>query len=192
MQGLAIRIAKTLNRLFNRAGQVWADRYHSHVLRTRREVADSKMYGITGFARDILDIADNLQRALDAIPAEARETADPGIMAFIEGVELTERGARVLSVSTDIGQGAITVFSQMAAYALGLPLDDVEVAENDTSKVPDSGPTVASRTTMVVGGTITKAALAMARILQSYVAEVHGVPAEEVACERGIFSARAK
>src|SRR5437762_4857999 len=59
--------------------------------RTRREVADSKMYGITGFARDILDIADNLQRALDAIPAEARETADPGIMAFIEGVELTER-----------------------------------------------------------------------------------------------------
>ena len=44
-----------------------------------------------GFARDILDIADNLQRALDAIPAEARETADPGIKAFIEGVELTER-----------------------------------------------------------------------------------------------------
>ena len=59
--------------------------------RTRREVADSKTYGITGFARDILDIADNLQRALDAIPAEARETADPGIKAFIEGVELTER-----------------------------------------------------------------------------------------------------
>jgi molecular chaperone GrpE len=59
--------------------------------RTRREVADSKTYGITGFARDILDIADNLQRALDAIPVEAKETADPGIKAFIEGVELTER-----------------------------------------------------------------------------------------------------
>lgn len=59
--------------------------------RTRREVADAKMYGITGFARDILDIADNLQRALDAIPAEAKATADPGIKAFIEGVELTER-----------------------------------------------------------------------------------------------------
>ena len=50
-----------------------------------------KTYGITGFARDILDIADNLQRALDAIPAEAKETADPGLKAFIEGVELTER-----------------------------------------------------------------------------------------------------
>jgi molecular chaperone GrpE len=59
--------------------------------RTRREVADSKIYGITGFARDILDIADNLQRALDAIPAEAKANADPGIKAFIEGVELTER-----------------------------------------------------------------------------------------------------
>ena len=57
----------------------------------RREVADARTYGITGFARDILDIADNLQRALDAIPAEAKETADPGIKAFIEGVELTER-----------------------------------------------------------------------------------------------------
>src|SRR3954451_17844026 len=59
--------------------------------RTRREVADSKTYGITGFARDILDIADNLQRALDAIPPEARETADPGIKGLIEGVDLTER-----------------------------------------------------------------------------------------------------
>ena len=46
--------------------------------RTRREVADAKIYGITGFARDVLDIADNLQRALDAVPAEARATADPG------------------------------------------------------------------------------------------------------------------
>ena len=59
--------------------------------RTRREVADARTYGITGFARDILDIADNLQRALDAVPAEAKETADPGLKALIEGVELTER-----------------------------------------------------------------------------------------------------
>jgi len=59
--------------------------------RTSREVADARLYGITGFARDILDIADNLQRALDALPAEARDTADPGLKALIEGVELTER-----------------------------------------------------------------------------------------------------
>lgn len=59
--------------------------------RTSKEVADSKLYGITGFARDVLDIADNLQRALDAVPAEARAAADPGLTSLIEGVELTER-----------------------------------------------------------------------------------------------------
>jgi molecular chaperone GrpE len=59
--------------------------------RTSREVADARTYGITGFARDVLEIADNLQRALDAVPAEARAAADPGLKALIEGVELTER-----------------------------------------------------------------------------------------------------
>jgi molecular chaperone GrpE len=59
--------------------------------RTQREVADARTYGIAGFARDILDIADNLQRALDAVPAEAKASADAGLMGLIEGVELTER-----------------------------------------------------------------------------------------------------
>jgi len=59
--------------------------------RTKREVSDAKTYGITGFARDVLEIADNLQRALDAVPPEARAAADPGLKALIEGVELTER-----------------------------------------------------------------------------------------------------
>src|SRR6202790_611593 len=52
--------------------------------RTTREVADARTYGISAFARDVLDIADNLQRALDAIPAEARAAADPGLKALIE------------------------------------------------------------------------------------------------------------
>ena len=59
--------------------------------RTAKEVADARTYGITGFARDVLDIADNLQRALDAVPAETRESADPMLKALIEGVVLTER-----------------------------------------------------------------------------------------------------
>ncbi|MBI3701382.1 MAG: nucleotide exchange factor GrpE [Afipia sp.] len=59
--------------------------------RTAKEVADARAYGITGFARDVLDIADNLQRALDAVPQEARDAADPGLKALIEGVEITER-----------------------------------------------------------------------------------------------------
>src|ERR1051325_8886910 len=59
--------------------------------RTAREVSDARTYGISGFARDVLDIADNLQRALDAVPSETRAAADPGLKALIEGVELTER-----------------------------------------------------------------------------------------------------
>ena len=59
--------------------------------RTTREVADARAYGITGFARDVLDIADNLQRALDAVPADMRANADPGLKALLEGVELTEK-----------------------------------------------------------------------------------------------------
>jgi REP-associated tyrosine transposase len=51
MQGLAIRVAKTLNRLFSRGGQVWADRYHAHVLRTRREAANALRYVLGNFAR---------------------------------------------------------------------------------------------------------------------------------------------
>src|SRR5476651_2687572 len=59
--------------------------------RTSKEVADARIYGITGFARDVLDIADNLQRALDAVPADTKAAADPVLKALIEGVELTER-----------------------------------------------------------------------------------------------------
>lgn len=59
--------------------------------RTAKEVTDARTYGITAFARDVLDIADNLQRALDAVPEETKAAADPGLKALLEGVELTER-----------------------------------------------------------------------------------------------------
>ncbi|MCL6705746.1 nucleotide exchange factor GrpE [Pseudomonas sp. R2.Fl] len=59
--------------------------------RTERDVKDAKTYAVTGFARDMLAVSDNLRRALDAIPAEAREAADAGLAALIEGVEMTER-----------------------------------------------------------------------------------------------------
>jgi molecular chaperone GrpE len=59
--------------------------------RTERDVKDAKSYSVAGFARDMLAVSDNLRRALDAIPAEAREAADAGLAALIEGVEMTER-----------------------------------------------------------------------------------------------------
>jgi molecular chaperone GrpE len=59
--------------------------------RTEREVADARAYAITNFARDMLTVADNFQRAIDSVPAEAREAGDPALKALVEGVELTER-----------------------------------------------------------------------------------------------------
>ena len=59
--------------------------------RTEREVADAKIYGVTSFARDMLTFADNLRRALDAVPVPSREAADAPLQSFIEGIDLTER-----------------------------------------------------------------------------------------------------
>lgn len=64
----------------------------------------------------------------------------------------------VLAASTEIGQGTNTMFSQVAADALGIPLDLIRVETPDTSRVPNSGPTVASRTCMIVGGLVRQAA----------------------------------
>jgi molecular chaperone GrpE len=59
--------------------------------RTEREVVDARLYGVTTFARDILTVADNMHRALNALDAELREQADAGVKALLDGVELTER-----------------------------------------------------------------------------------------------------
>jgi len=59
--------------------------------RTDKQVDDARVYGIANFARDILGMADNMRRALDAVTPELRESADTAVKALIEGVELTER-----------------------------------------------------------------------------------------------------
>ena len=80
-------------------------------------------------------------------------------LASVASLELTDDGRiRVLTASTEMGQGTKTIFPQLVADALGVEYDDVEIAPQDTSIVPDSGPTVASRTAMVVGGLLINAA----------------------------------
>jgi len=80
-------------------------------------------------------------------------------LASVASVELTDVGRiRVLTASTEMGQGTKTIFPQLVADALGVEYDEVEIAPQDTSIVPDSGPTVASRTAMVVGGLLIRAA----------------------------------
>ncbi len=60
--------------------------------RTAREVSDARQYAVTSFARDMLTVADNLKRAIAAVPAELRDGDNKAVSAFIEGVEVTLRG----------------------------------------------------------------------------------------------------
>ncbi len=59
--------------------------------RTEREVTEARLYGAASFARDLLGVADNMRRALDAVSPEMRASAEAGVKALIDGVELTER-----------------------------------------------------------------------------------------------------
>src|SRR5690349_19987404 len=58
--------------------------------RTAREIEDARHYAVTGFARDVLEVADNLGRALASVPQEARET-DEAVRNLMLGVEMTQR-----------------------------------------------------------------------------------------------------
>jgi CO/xanthine dehydrogenase Mo-binding subunit len=140
--------------------------------------------------REGLDLPALLDRALDLSDFRARraefDRANPaspikrgiGLATFMHGAGFTGSGedhlasvveveadgagrVRVLAASTEIGQGTTTVFAQIASDALGIGYDDVEVAQPDTSLVPDSGPTVASRTCMVVGRLVESAAVGL-------------------------------
>lgn len=71
----------------------------------------------------------------------------------------------VLAASTEIGQGTNTIFTQIAAEALGLDFDSIVIDQPDTGKVPNSGPTVASRTSMVVGKLVESAVLGLKQTL---------------------------
>jgi CO/xanthine dehydrogenase Mo-binding subunit len=81
-------------------------------------------------------------------------------------MEATSNGTvHVLAGSTEMGQGTNTIFSQIAADALGLDCDQIKILQPDTAHVPNSGPTVASRTAMIVGKLVESAALQLKKTL---------------------------
>jgi CO/xanthine dehydrogenase Mo-binding subunit len=84
----------------------------------------------------------------------------------VVGAEATPEGrVKILAASTEIGQGTNTIFAQIAAEALGLNYDLIEVSQPDTAQVPNSGPTVASRTCMIVGKLVESAVLGLKQTL---------------------------
>jgi len=92
-------------------------------------------------------------------------------LASLASIELGSDGRiRILVAATEMGQGTKTIFPELVASELGVPIDDVMLAPVDTSIVPNSGPTVASRTAMVVGGLLVQAS----RRLRSTVEDRNG------------------
>lgn len=84
----------------------------------------------------------------------------------VVSAEATAEGkVQILAASTEIGQGTNTIFSQIAAEALGLDFDMIDIVQPDTGRVPNSGPTVASRTSMVVGKLVESAVTALKQTL---------------------------
>ena len=87
-------------------------------------------------------------------------------LASEAALEATPEGrVRVLAGSTEMGQGTKTIFTQIAAEALGIACDQIDVVQPDTADVPNSGPTVASRTAMIVGALVESAGRAMRETL---------------------------
>src|SRR5579862_2333375 len=126
-----------------------------------------------------------------------------GIAAFLHGAGFTGSGERYLSSvvgvegradggvsvlvsSTEFGQGTNTVLCQIAAETLGLPYEEVEIAQPDTKGVPNSGPTVASRTAMVVGKLVASAARGIEETLRSsgMLRETHTAGEFRAACKK--------
>jgi CO/xanthine dehydrogenase Mo-binding subunit len=113
---------------------------------------------------------------------QARRKKGIGIASFLHGAGFTGSGERflgsvvgveagrdgtlrILVSSTEFGQGTNTVLCQIVAEALGLRYEDVSIAQPDTHEVPNSGPTVASRTVMVVGKLVQSAAVGIRNTL---------------------------
>ncbi|WP_173934453.1 nucleotide exchange factor GrpE [Chelativorans sp. Marseille-P2723] len=89
-EDVLLRLAQENEELKERALRLAADMENLRK-RTQRDVAEARTYGIANFARDMLGVSDNLQRALQAVPDEAKAEAEPRLMALVEGVEMTER-----------------------------------------------------------------------------------------------------
>ncbi len=121
-----------------------------------------------------------------------------GVGLGAEGKRLDRAGAyvqveadgtiRVFIGNTEMGQGARGVIAQIVSETLAAPYDKIHVNRADTSRVPDSGPTVASRTTVMSGGAVMNACRSIRNSLETAVAAILNCEPEQViADERGFF-----
>jgi CO/xanthine dehydrogenase Mo-binding subunit len=163
-------------------------------LRMRNFIHEGETLAFGQVVREKVDMERLLRRAFEVTDYTAKRARfneeNPnrsvkkgiGFAAFLHGAGFTGSGeeylaseaaleatpdgrVRVMAGSTEMGQGTNTVFAQIVAETLGLECDQIDIVQPDTANVPNSGPTVASRTTMIVGGLVEAAAKAMRQLL---------------------------
>ena len=179
-------VERHMNVIAERLGMDPAELRRRNLLRPGRTTATEQVM------RDNVDLPALMDRALKRADYKQRQArfntenkSHPyirrgiGFAAFYHGAGFTGSGetvlasevwvegqpdgrVEVLTANTDMGQGTITILTQIAADALGVAEDQVRIATPDTSQVPNSGPTVASRTAMVVGRLIERACVDLA------------------------------
>jgi CO/xanthine dehydrogenase Mo-binding subunit len=171
--GQVIRENVNMDRLLERAFEL--SRYHEKLERFARENPGQRRKKGIGFA--------------SFMHGAGFTGSGEEYLASVVEVEATPHGrVRILTASTEIGQGTNTIFSQIAADALELPHDWIEISKPDTASVPNSGPTVASRTCMVVGKLVESACLGLKQTLLSarFLKEGYTPKDFERACRRYI------
>ena len=163
-------------------------------LRRRNFIHQGETLAVHQVVREKVEMAQLMDRAFNLCDYHAKRERFPhenahshikkgiGFASFLHGAGFTGSGeeylaseaalevtaagrVRIFAGSTEMGQGTNTVFTQIAAEALGIDCDQIEIAQPDTAQVPNSGPTVASRTTMIVGKLVESAALAVQKSL---------------------------
>ena len=144
-----IRERVDMNSLLDRALKL--SDYHAKRERFARETSNGKKRGI-GFATFMHG-------------AGFTGSGEVYLQSVVSAEATAEGKVRVLAASTEIGQGTNTIFSQIAAEALGLDFESIEIVQPDTGLVPNSGPTVASRTSMVVGKLVESAVTGLKQTL---------------------------
>ena len=156
-------------------------------LRRRNFIQEGQTLAVSQVVREKVDVARLMDRAFELsgyhakrklFDAQNRDSSirkGIGFASFLHGAGFTGSGeeylasevaaeatrdgqVRILAASTEMGQGTNTIFSQIAAETLALNPDQIEIVQPDTGNVPNSGPTVASRTSMIVGKLVESAA----------------------------------
>ena len=99
---------------------------------------------------------------------------------------LSDGSALVYAGTSDMGQGARTVWAQIVATELGVPLERITTVSGDTAVVPYDQQTSASRSTVLMGNAVLRACQDVQAKVRAMAARLHGVPEEQITVERGI------